>query len=136
MTSKVKTSWDDILKFKDRKEQMEHHADMLSLKIALDIKRYLEDNEISYKDLAARMGTSAAYITQVLRGDKRINMLFLARLISALGIDLSFNIAAGKESAKNELDKAFKMFSSGLGASVINAWDQNPKKAAAGGYKK
>lgn len=136
MTSKVKTSWDDILKFKDRKEQMEHHAEMLSLKIALDIKRYLEDNEISYKDLAARMGTSAAYITQVLRGDKRINMLFLARLISALGIDLSFNIAAGKDNAKTEFERAFQSLSSGIGSNIMEGWKHNQKLSAAGGFKK
>ena len=136
MTSKVKTSWDDILKFKDRKEQMEHHADMLSLKIALDIKRYLEDNEISYKDLAAQMGTSAAYITQVLRGDKRINMLFLARLMSALGIEISLNITADKKSARTELDKALNVIFTEAGRVIYDKWASTHPLQAAGGFKK
>lgn len=136
MSSRCETSWDNILKFEDNNDKMEHYADMLSLKIALEIKRYLEDNEISNKDLAQKMGTSPAYITQVLRGDKRINMLFLVKVIDALEIDMSFNISASKGNARYELDKALKVFSAGLGAGIMNGWGPPSKLIAAGGYKK
>lgn len=92
MNSKNNLTWEEILSFKDSNEKIEHEADMISLKIAIRISEYLEERAISKKDLAKLMGTSPAYITQILRGDKRINMIFLARLMDSLDLRFDFTL--------------------------------------------
>lgn len=93
MTSKNRPDWSKLFAFESEKDRAEHEADMLSLKIALEIKNHLDEKGLSKKDLAKLMDTSPAYITQVLRGDKRINMLFLAKLQKVLDVklEISFN---------------------------------------------
>ena len=98
MNSKNSQSWEEILSFKDSNERIEHEADMISLKIAIRISEYLVERGISKKDLARLMGKSPAYITQILRGDKRINMIFLARLMDALDLRFDFFLCANKQS--------------------------------------
>lgn len=98
MNSKNSPAWEEILSFKDSNERIEHEADMISLKIAIRISEYLEERAISKKDLAKLMGTSPAYITQILRGDKRINMIFLARLMDSLDLRFDFLLCANKQS--------------------------------------
>lgn len=86
MTSKNDRSLKDLLAFDDENERIEHEANMISMKIAVTISDYLEEKEISKKDLAAMLGTSPSYITQILRGDKHVNMTFLAKVSRALGL--------------------------------------------------
>ncbi len=108
MNSKDKLNWEKLFAFSDDNDRMEHEADMLSLNIALKVNKLLEDKDISKKELAKLTGTSAAYITQVLRGDKRVNMLFLAKVMNALDvkIDICFNntIESDRELLNEALD--------------------------------
>lgn len=108
MNSKDKLNWEKLFAFSDDNDRMEHEADMLSLNIALKVNKLLEDKDISKKELAKLTGTSAAYITQVLRGDKRVNMLFLAKVMNALDvkIDICFNntIDSDRELLNEALD--------------------------------
>ena len=108
MSSKDKLNWEKLFAFSDDNDRMEHEADMLSLNIALKVNKLLEDKDISKKELAKLTGTSAAYITQVLRGDKRVNMLFLAKVMNALDvkIDICFNnrIESDRELLNEALD--------------------------------
>jgi len=99
MTSKNDRSLKDLLAFDDENERIEHEADMISMKIAVTISDYLEEKGISKKDLAAMLGTSPSYITQILRGDKHVNMTFLAKISRALG--LSFDISFPRPKQQN-----------------------------------
>ncbi len=107
MNSKDNKNWEELFAFSDDNERTEHEADMLSLKIALEVKKLLDDKGITKKELAEMTGTSAAYITQVLRGDKRINMLFLAKTMKALGIGLEISFNNAIESDRELLDEVF-----------------------------
>lgn len=109
MNSRIKPDWNKLFAFESENEKAEHEADMLSLKIALVIKDLLEEKGISKKELAQLMNTSAAYITQVLRGDKRINMLFLSKLNRVLNVKLEINFNNGMQSDRELLDEAFNM---------------------------
>jgi transcriptional regulator with XRE-family HTH domain len=50
------------------------------------VERKREKRGWSRKELAKKVGTSASYITQLMRGDKLINMLTLAKMQKALNI--------------------------------------------------
>jgi len=106
MNSTDKLNWEKLFAFSDDNERTEHEADMLSLKIALEINTLLEEKGISKKEFAVMMDTSPAYITQVLRGDKRVNMLFLAKLQKALGVKLEISFSNNIESDRELLNEA------------------------------
>lgn len=105
MHTRSKQDWEKLFAFENEADKAEHEADMLSLKIALEITKLLEENGISKKEFAKLMGTSSAYITQVLRGDKRINMLFLAKVIKAMNVKLDIGFPRGVESDRELLDE-------------------------------
>lgn len=106
MNSTDKLNWEKLFAFSDDNERTEHEADMLSLKIALEINTLLEEKGISKKEFAVMMDTSPAYITQVLRGDKRVNMLFLAKLQKALGVKLEISLKSGSTLDSEVPDRA------------------------------
>ncbi|MCK9309317.1 MAG: helix-turn-helix transcriptional regulator [Candidatus Cloacimonetes bacterium] len=109
MSSKDKKTWDELFAFSDEAEMLEHEADMLSLKIALEITNYLGEKGISKKELAAMIGKSPAYITQILRGDKRINMVFLAKIVQKLNVNLDFRLDTVIEGDAELLADALKI---------------------------
>lgn len=105
MRTRNNQDWEKLFAFENEADKAEHEADMLSLKIALEITKLLEEKGISKKEFAKLMGASSAYITQVLRGDKRINMLFLAKVIKAMNVKLDIGFARGVESDRELLDE-------------------------------
>lgn len=90
MNSKNKIKWENLLRFKNDAERIEHEADMISLRIATELEMLLEEREMSKKEFAKSIGTSASYVTQILRGDKRINMVFLAKVLQKLNVTFDF----------------------------------------------
>lgn len=105
MRTRNNQDWEKLFAFEKEADKAEHEADMLSLKIALEITKLLEEKGISKKEFAKLMGTSSAYITQVLRGDKRINMLFLAKVIKAMNVKLDIGFDRGVKSDRELLDE-------------------------------
>lgn len=75
-------------------------AEMLSFRFISEIDRLMERNDISKKELARRLGTSASYITQLFKGDKLLNMEILARTELVFGV--RFCIEAQKVQAVPE----------------------------------
>jgi len=75
-------------------------AEMLSFRFISEIDRLMERDDISKKELALRLGTSASYITQLFRGDKLLNMEILARTELVFGV--RFCIEAQKVQAVPE----------------------------------
>jgi transcriptional regulator with XRE-family HTH domain len=88
----VKKSFEDL--FKPRKEsvEVEHDSFMLMAAFLSEIERVQEENQISRKDLADKIGTSASYLTQVFRSKKPLNFLTLAKIKRALA--LKFDVKA------------------------------------------
>ncbi|MBL0912098.1 MAG: helix-turn-helix transcriptional regulator [Bacteroidia bacterium] len=69
-------------------------AEMLSFRFISEIDRLMERDDMSKKELAALLGTSASYITQLFKGDKLLNMEILAR------IELVFKVQFGIEARR------------------------------------
>jgi len=89
--------WNELFAFADDKERIEHEADVISLLIAQEIKRTIKQKSLSSKDFARIIGTSPAYVTQVFRGDKKVNMVFLAKVVQKLGVKINIEIKSEKE---------------------------------------
>lgn len=84
-------------------EKQENRASLLSLIFMSWIDNEMEKQNMSKKELALKVGTSASYITQLFRGDKKPNWNILAKMEDALGIEFSINIKSTR-SQKDKLD--------------------------------
>lgn len=73
---------------------IDHKAQMLSYRFLSEVERVCEKKKISRSELADLVGTSKSYITQLFRGNKRVNMDMLAKFENVLGI--TFKIKASK----------------------------------------
>ncbi len=73
----------DLFSFDSEKEEREHNAQMISFRILSEVEKVCEEMEMNKKQLAAKVKTSASYITQLFRGDKHINMDMMARFEEA-----------------------------------------------------
>jgi len=109
MNSRNDSKWNDIFSFSDHNERLEHEADMISLKIVMRIEKLIEEHSLTKKEFAQKIGTSPAYITQVLRGDKRINMIFLAKVLQNFNVTFDINFYSISEIDNIELDRVFKL---------------------------
>lgn len=107
MNSKNDLRWRELLSFKNREEEIELEADMISIKIASEIEKLIEKKGLTKKEFAKIIGTSAAYVTQILRGDKRINMKFLAQIIKSFDVSFEFQFVNNDEINIDFMDTVF-----------------------------
>lgn len=68
-------------------EEIEHRAQMASYRIMSAVEKECDKRGFSKKELAAKIGTSPSYITQLYRGTKQVNMAFIGKAEVALGIE-------------------------------------------------
>ena len=66
--------------FRSLKETPEYQAEQLKTEFAIQVERMMHRHDITKSELARRMGTSAAYITKVLRGDANVTLDTMAKL--------------------------------------------------------
>ncbi|GAB4324237.1 MAG: hypothetical protein Kow00127_16940 [Bacteroidales bacterium] len=88
---KEKDFLDKLFEFESPEEKLEHETYMLSFKFMHVVEQVMEAKNLNNKELAALIGTSASYITQLFRGNKLLNFKTLARLQEAL--DIRFDIS-------------------------------------------
>lgn len=86
----IKKSFDELLSSFSEEELIEQEARLLSFQFLSEIEMAMKRQGMSKKTLAAKVNTSASYITQLFRGDRLLNFNILARIQAALG--LSFEI--------------------------------------------
>ena len=79
------------LQFQSEEEKNEFEASVLSMGFLSIIDAEMREQKMSKKELAAKVGTSAAYITQLFMGDRLPNFKILAKMQKALG--LSFKVS-------------------------------------------
>lgn len=85
------TTFTDLLRSaEDRDSYWIEHA---KLDFAIDLDRVMGVNGLRKTDLAARFGTSPAYITKVLRGDANLTIASMVGLARAAGGTLHIHIA-------------------------------------------
>ncbi len=98
MSSKIKKDWIKTFAFKNEQEIVEHISAVLSTSFAFEIEQLLKERGMTKKELAQKIGTSASYITQIMTGDKLVNMVFLAKIKHHLGVDFLFQIEQKRKS--------------------------------------
>lgn len=101
----IKKSFQDLLKYSNKDEQWEHDAQILMFQFLGLVDEKMDEEGISKKALAEKINTSTAYITQLFRGDKKLNFKTLAKLQDALG--LKFEVTNREKIAQQKQVKDF-----------------------------
>lgn len=94
----MKAKFDELLAFEDETEKVEFEATMLAMHFLGLVDAEMERRNISKKDLAAKVGTSPAFITQMFRADRKPSWTMLAKMQEAL--NLQFKIFTEQELQK------------------------------------
>jgi transcriptional regulator with XRE-family HTH domain len=79
---------------------------MLMAKFLSEIEQQQKLKDIDRKTLAALIGTSPSYLTQVFRGDKPLNFKTLAKIQAVLNIRFEVSIQNLNNASKLKKDKA------------------------------
>ena len=93
-TKNIKKQLDDLLNLSEE-QQLEHDAQILAFQFLNKVDKTMADTGMSKKQLAEKIGTSAAFITQLFRGDRKPNWNILAKMQKELSLD--FKIITEKE---------------------------------------
>lgn len=101
----VNPEYANLFSFDDRKDKIEHKAQMISYRILSEVERVCDAKKIKKKDLAARVGTSKSYITQLFRGAKQVNTQILARFEEALAISFEIHVKFDEDTQEEYLGK-------------------------------
>lgn len=71
---------------KSPEEQVEHRAQMLSYNFLSEAQKAMDQKDWTQRRLADEIGTSASYLTQLMRGDRLLNLKTIAKMEDALQI--------------------------------------------------
>jgi len=71
---------------------VEYQADAVALEFADQVNCSMEEQGITRAELARRIGTTPAYVTQVLRGDVNFTLATMVKLADAVGADLAMRL--------------------------------------------
>ncbi|RYM31297.1 XRE family transcriptional regulator [Brumimicrobium glaciale] len=89
--NEIQQEFDKLFAFESEAERIEANAQLLMAKFLSKVQEVTDHKNINRKELAAMIGTSASYLTQLFRGHKNLNFLTLAKLENAL--DIKFDIS-------------------------------------------
>ncbi len=84
----------------EAKETDAYWVESAKLEFALALEQQRRAAGLSYADLAKKMGTSAAYISKVFRGETNLTIESMVKLARATGGQLDARILAGEVAAK------------------------------------
>lgn len=87
MTDSIKKEWENLFNEISYEDRVASLADVLALQFLGLVDRKMEMERISKKQLAEKIGTSAAFITQLFRGDRKPNWNTLAKMSMELGLE-------------------------------------------------
>jgi hypothetical protein len=82
----------------------ENDAKVIASKILSDISVITDKKDLNRKDVAALIGTSASYMTQLYRGSKILNFITLAKLKNKLNLKIEVKIT------ENDYDESCDSF--------------------------
>ena len=101
MNLKKNQKLDKAFKFKNDKQIFEFEAYKIQIDFLHEIKKVLDEKDISSTDLAEKFGTSKAFISQLFSCDKRINLIHLNKIKKFLELKIKIDfIDSAKKSAK------------------------------------
>ncbi|QYH39449.1 helix-turn-helix domain-containing protein [Algoriphagus sp. NBT04N3] len=90
MTNSIKNEWDALMKEMSYEDQVTSKADLFALQFLGLVDQKMESLKMNKKELAEKIGTSASFITQLFRGDRKPNWNILAKM--SLELDLNFKV--------------------------------------------
>lgn len=110
------SEFDDLFAFASKEEEIEHEAKMLMFHFLDKIQKVADKKKLNRKELAAKIGTSASYITQLFRGDKLVNMTTLAKFQKELEFKFEISIAGELNEKPEDVEKYLnKLIKAGKG---------------------
>jgi transcriptional regulator with XRE-family HTH domain len=86
----IVNSFNALFNHLSEKEKLDNEAKLIMFRFLDVVERKREKLGWTRKQFAEKLGTSASYITQLLRGDKLINMTMLAKMQQVM--DFHFEI--------------------------------------------
>jgi len=90
MTNSIKNEWDALMKEMSYEDQVTSKADLFALQFLGLVDQKMESLKMNKKELAEKIGTSASFITQLFRGDRKPTWNILAKM--SLELDLNFKV--------------------------------------------
>ncbi len=87
MTDSIKNEWDALMNEMSYEDQVATKADVLALQYLGLVDKKMEEVHMNKRELADKIGTSASFITQLFRGDRKPNWNILAKMSMELGLD-------------------------------------------------
>jgi len=88
----VSNEFENLFSFKDEKEELDHEAHIIMFRFLSELENFSGTKSLKRKELAAKLGVSPSYITQLYKGDKLLNFTMLAKIQKAFNI--TFEITA------------------------------------------
>ena len=92
------------MQFDNQKDKIEHDSKILMFKFLSIVEREMELRDMSKKELAQQLDTSASYVTQLFRGTKTINLIKLVQL-HLFNIEFDIQLVNNKRKAKKTIRK-------------------------------
>lgn len=87
MKDSIKKEWDALFGSLSHEDLVTSNADLLAMQFLGLVDHKMEEENISKKELAQKIGTSASFITQLFRGDRKPNWNILAKMSIELGLE-------------------------------------------------
>ncbi|MCX6249336.1 MAG: helix-turn-helix transcriptional regulator [Bacteroidetes bacterium] len=82
----LQTNVADLIRKSDENDDIDFNAHMIMYRFLSKIEELTEENKMTKKELAQRIGTSASYITQLFRGNKLLNLQTIAKFEKVFNI--------------------------------------------------
>ena len=93
----------------DNHFDLDFEARMIMYRFLSEVENICERENISKKELAKRIGTSASYVTQLFRGNKIINLSTIAKIQHALNFKFEI-VAISNDSESKYAGSKFEQF--------------------------
>jgi AraC-like DNA-binding protein len=99
----ISKEFEDLFSFKDEKDELDYEAHMIMFRFLSELEEFHDSaKNLKKNELAAKLGVSPSYITQLFNGDKLLNFIMLAKIQKAFNI--TFEIKAYKNDSLGKGD--------------------------------
>ena len=105
----IDPEFEDLFNFKSEEEELEHDAKMIMFRFFNELEKLEVDTPIRNKDIAEIFGTSKSYVTQLMRGDKLINLLKIAKLQNSYDVTFEIKEKRNSENYRSEIEHNFPL---------------------------
>ena len=99
-SKKIKQEFQNLLGFQTEEEKIEHRSKMIMFNFLDIIETEMANRQMSKKELARKLNTSASFVTQLFTGTKTINLLTIAKLEQIFDIKFQITTATVKRSKR------------------------------------